>query len=100
MIRYSSKEEQALCDHCWVWTRKAFNHWLTYKNELFNGDYLVKQCGHCGKQGKILCKWEPGIHDRLIQGSRQGFMSAHDDKPCPSISSQKYKGIEIEEDDF
>ena len=69
--------------HCWTWARKDLD-WLTDEGTYFKGGYVVWRCGHCMKMGKILFEYDAVEHEKLIQGSQQGFARVHGRGPCPA----------------
>lgn len=96
---YLKHYEKYQCSHCWVWASKNMD-WTTEDGKIFRGAYLVMICGHCNKQGQIVCKWNPDIHAKIPQGSREGFTRVHARGECPSKGA-KAKKYELEyADDF
>jgi hypothetical protein len=50
--------------------------------------------------GQVLCKYRPEEHQKLIQGSQEGFARVHSRRPCPSVGRMVKKKVKEYQDDF
>jgi hypothetical protein len=92
-------QDNRCAGHCWVWAMKTMD-WVTDEGKVFKGNYVIQRCNHCHKMGQVLCKYRPEEHQKLIQGSQEGFARVHSRRPCPSVGRMVKKKVKEYQDDF